>query len=259
MASGKEFDMQTCKNCGTVLDDDLRFCTECGTALRPVRYEPPTERMGIDPTLIIPPARATDAPADAPATTPPPPPSNTAQVILKTAIATILLISFGSLITWLVIRDGRDTGKITEMRAEGSGSNQSNSRNSNESTVASSMPTPYSNTNMAVNRNTSATAPTPYPAPTTPPPTTTAPPSQKLAYLNKSDVRLRDRADIKATVIRENLTYGTKLIVLGTSSKVDNVWVQSENRYVRSSWVYVQLEDDPSTRGWVVSYVVSYR
>lgn len=246
--------MQTCKNCGTVLDDDLRFCTECGTALRPVRYEPPTERMDIDPTLIIPPARVTDAP-------PPPPTSqpanNNTKVVLKTAIATILLISFGGLITWLVIRDGRETGKITEMRADGGGGNQSNNRNGNENSNATT-PTPYSNTNMAVNRNTQATAPTPYPT-QTPTPTQAAPPAQKLAYLNKSDVRLRDRDDIKGTVIRENLTYGTRLIVLGTSSKVDNVWVQSENRYVRSSWVYVQLEDSPSIKGWVVSYVVSYR
>jgi hypothetical protein len=243
--------MQTCKNCGTVLDDDLRFCTECGTALRPLRYEPPTERMSVDPTLVIPPARVTDAPApSAPA-----PPANTTQVVLKTAVATILLISFGALITWLVIRDSRDTGKITEMRTDASG-NQSNTRNSNESS-ASNAPTPYGNTNMAANRNAAATAPTPYPAPTTP--AQSAPTSRKLAYLNKSDVRLRDRDDIHATVIRDNLTYGTKLIVLGTSSKVDNIWVQSENRYVRSDWLYVQLEDYPSIKGWVVSYVVSYR
>lgn len=230
------------------------FCTECGTRLR--SEPPPTERLNIDPTLIIPGPRSTGANS----TPSPPPPANTTGVILKTAVATILLISVGALLAWLVLRDGRDANKTSELRADSGSRNQSENRNINESGATPPTATPYANTNTAVNRNTAATGPTPYPAPTTTPlPSNANSANGKLAYLNKSDVRLRDSASLSGTVIRDNMTYGTRLVVLGTSPKVDNVWVQSEGRYVRSTWTYVQLEDNPSIKGWVVSYVVSYR
>jgi hypothetical protein len=81
--------------------------------------------------------------------------------------------------------------------------------------------------------------------------------SGQRAFTALNGVNLRIAPKKDSQVLRV-LMSRQSLIVLSTGSRQDSVWIPREKGYVNGEWLEVQLEDNPSIRGWVFSYFLSY-
>jgi hypothetical protein len=174
------------------------------------------------------------------------------SVSIPLLIAVVALaVLAGSALTYLLVSgSSNDSGSSTS-----SATPEANRNRKTENTTSTNSAVTTNTSNTTTTTTTNTTTPSPVTSSTT---NTNTRPAGATGYAVSKymGVNIRESPTKESTLIK-TVNKGQGMWVFRESSYDDEIYIRSENSNVRGRWSEVQLDNDPSVRGWVFNGFIS--